>query len=432
MKSVILLVVLAAVVIPGNSQVLKRLGDRAKNTVERKAGDKVDKSIDAAVDGKSKTKTETPEGEVKVKTEGDGDTKIKTEGSAPVEGLKAYSKYDFVQGEKIVAYEDFARANVGDFPFDWNTNGSGEIVTLNKREGKWLKIDKEGFFLPELITNLPENSTLEFDLGVNDDFSWYNETMEVHIVNLENREGFSQSGNWYRKHNLKFELHPNRDALSHSGKIWLVSGIAGNATISNDAPVKQWDVKKNTFAHISLWRQGQRLRIYINGDKIYDLPRAFAAGATYNSVIFHAPGFYNQASDYYLIGNLRLATGAPDTRNKLITEGKFVTSGITFDVNSDKIRPDSYGVLKEIAGVLNENPTVKVRIIGHTDSDGDDKDNLDLSRRRAQAVKVTLAADFGVSEGRMETDGLGESKPVSDNAKSEGKAQNRRVEFVKI
>ena len=57
--------------------------------------------------------------------------------------------------------------------------------------------------------------------------------------------------------------------------------------------------------------------------------------------------------------------------------------------------------------------------------------NLDLSKRRAAAVKAALVSDFGIDESRMQTDGLGETKPMTDNKTSEGKAQNRRVEFVK-
>ena len=92
-------------------------------------------------------------------------------------------------------------------------------------------------------------------------------------------------------------------------------------------------------------------------------------GTTYNSVCFTTGGFH-QSQDRYLISNLKLAVGAPDTRNKLITEGRFSTSGILFDSGSDRIKPESYGVLKDIATVLKENPAVKVKIIGHTDSDG--------------------------------------------------------------
>jgi outer membrane protein OmpA-like peptidoglycan-associated protein len=171
--------------------------------------------------------------------------------------------------------------------------------------------------------------------------------------------------------------------------------------------------------------------MYVNGEKVYDLPRALKADAQYTDLVFSVGYFKDGLSDYYLLGNLRLAEGAPDTRNKLITEGKFVTSGITFDVNSDKIKPESAGVLKEIGTALTENPTVKIKIIGHTDTDGEDAANLDLSKRRAAAVKKALADTYGIDASRMVTDGKGETVPVADNKTAEGKAQNRRVEFVK-
>ncbi|MEZ4901156.1 MAG: OmpA family protein [Spirosomataceae bacterium] len=132
------------------------------------------------------------------------------------------------------------------------------------------------------------------------------------------------------------------------------------------------------------------------------------------------------------ISDLRVSVGAPDTRNKLLSEGKFSTTGILFDVNSDKIKPESYGVLKDIAGVLTENANVKVRIVGHTDSDGDATKNLDLSKRRAASVKASLATEFGIDAARMETDGKGQTQPAASNTTPEGKANNRRVEFIKL
>jgi outer membrane protein OmpA-like peptidoglycan-associated protein len=172
--------------------------------------------------------------------------------------------------------------------------------------------------------------------------------------------------------------------------------------------------------------------VYVNEEKVFDLPRAFAAGKTYNAIMFEIWSGMNNDVDRYLIDNLTLAVGAPDTRNKLITEGKFVTHGILFDVNSDKIKPESYGVLKEISTVLNENPDVKVKIIGHTDADGSDADNLALSKKRAESVKAMLMSEFKIDESRLQTDGKGESQPVDKNDSPSGKANNRRVEFIKL
>jgi outer membrane protein OmpA-like peptidoglycan-associated protein len=141
---------------------------------------------------------------------------------------------------------------------------------------------------------------------------------------------------------------------------------------------------------------------------------------------------YRGASAGSYISNIKITNAAPDTRNKLLTEGKLVTYGIYFDVNKDVVKPESYGTLKDIAAVLNEVPDVKVKIVGHTDADGSDAANLDLSKRRAAAVKAELAKSFGVNADQLETDGMGEKQPVVPNNTPVNKAQNRRVEFIKL
>jgi outer membrane protein OmpA-like peptidoglycan-associated protein len=162
---------------------------------------------------------------------------------------------------------------------------------------------------------------------------------------------------------------------------------------------------------------------------VWDVPRGLAAAAKPNSIVFFVPEV-DGANTYYLT-NLRIATGAPDTRNKILTEGKWVSHGILFDVNSDRIKPESYGSLKEIAGVLTENAALKVQIVGHTDSDGEDAANLELSKRRAASVKTALTKEFSIDAARMDTDGKGESQPIDANTSASGKANNRRVEFIR-
>ncbi|MDD4760444.1 MAG: OmpA family protein, partial [Bacteroidaceae bacterium] len=132
------------------------------------------------------------------------------------------------------------------------------------------------------------------------------------------------------------------------------------------------------------------------------------------------------------ISNIKITTAAPDTRSKLITEGKLISYGIYFDVNSDKIKPESYGTLNDIAKVLKEATDVKVKIVGHTDSDGDDAKNLELSKRRAESAKNTLSNNFGIPADRFQTDGAGESMPLVPNTTAEHKSKNRRVEFIKL
>ena len=398
--------------------------NKAKEKLKQKAEQKMDKTIDETVDGKDKKKEETTTTPTKNTTT----TKETTEAEA-TEAMMYTSKYDFVPGARVIAFEDFSNTEVGDFPTRWNTNATAEVVTLNNRPGKWLKFNKEGTFHPEFITDLPENFTLEYDIAVNP--GWASNEIAMNIANLSKPEDYTNyyyHVSWKNVHAVHFQLKPKvvGDAWSR-----IVAGSSGNHNINNDIVFKTWDNATKNFAHVAIWRQNQRLRVYVNGEKIWDLPRAFELNGKYNAITFGNSGSYRE-NDFYFLSNIRLAVGAPDTRNKLITEGKFVSRGILFDVNSDRIKPESAGALKDIAKVLLENPGTNVKIIGHTDADGDEKANLDLSRRRALAVKAYLVSQHQVPENSIETDGKGESEPVDNNTSSEGKANNRRVEFIKI
>ena len=87
--------------------------------------------------------------------------------------LKAYGKFDFIPGEKVIAEENFSQDAIGDFPAKWNTNGTGELVTIDGQQGKWLKFGPESIIYPEFVTNLPENFTVEFMLASSQPFSYY-------------------------------------------------------------------------------------------------------------------------------------------------------------------------------------------------------------------------------------------------------------------
>ena len=428
----------------GQAQVLKSLGDRAKSKATQRANNKADRAMDKGLDEieeSMKTKkdkdadSKTKDKNVDSKNKQEDETNVKNQGDDKVKSdsspMKFSSKYDFIPGEKVMAFEDFSSAEIGDFPTKWNTNATAEVVTLNNKEGKWLKIVKEGAFHPEFITNLPDNFTLEFDLAVNPE--WRGTHIAINLANLTKPEEFSNYYHyvsWRGNHAIHIQLKPGQTGRT-SANSKLIAGSSGNHTINNDVDFKVWDNTENNFAHVSMWRQGQRLRMYVNGEKIWDLPRAFDAASKYNAVTFGMQGSYGP-EDYMVLGNLRLAVGAADTRNKLMTEGKFVTRGILFDVNSDKIKPESSGALKDISNVLKENAGVKVKIIGHTDSDGDDKANIDLSKRRAAAVKNALVSEYGIAADKLETDGKGETEPADKNPTAEGKANNRRVEFIKM
>lgn len=415
------------------AQLLKGLADKAKAKIGQRANNKVDNAMEKGLDeveGKNIKKVkEEDDGDVKIKT--DDGTKVKIKGDGDKNTLAYTSKYDFVPGEKVMAYEDFNNTAVGDFPTRWNTNATAEVVIINNKEGKWLKFSKEGVWHPEFITNLPENFTLEFDLAVNSD--WAGSHFAVNFANLNKPQDYTDYYhyvNWKGNHAIHMQLKPGLDTRTIASSR-LQAGSTGNYTVNNDVDFKGWDNASKNFVHVSMWRQGQRLRVYANGEKIWDIPRAFDAASKYNAVTFAMQGSY-RSEDYFLLGNVRLAAGAPDTRNKLITEGRFVSRGILFDVNSDKIKPESAGALKDIANVLKENAGIKVKIVGHTDADGDDKANLSLSEKRAAAVKASLVKDFGVSGDNLTTEGKGESQPIDKNTTAEGKANNRRVEFIKM
>ncbi|MBC8151274.1 MAG: OmpA family protein [Bacteroidetes bacterium] len=344
--------------------------------------------------------------------------------------LRAYSKFDFVPGEKVLAFDDFAATSAGDFPLGWNTNSTAEIVTLEGRPEKWLFMSKDGFFQPEYVNNMPENFTLEFDA-----FTRYNSNnllaYSFYLTAVDNPK--KDLSNKYIQNGIYFEWHPC------GGGKYIVYENGEEASKNEELNLKEFDCgddyAKPSFVKMSIWRQKRRLRIYANETKILDIPQVFDAKLNYNVAKF-GTAYMNYATadnkDEFMVATVRYAVGAPDTRSKLITEGKFSTTGILFDVSSATIKPESYGVLKEIGTVLKENATVRVRVIGHTDSDGDDAANLALSKRRSEAVQAALTKEFGIEAARMDTDGKGEIAPVAPNTTPEGKANNRRVEFIKL
>jgi outer membrane protein OmpA-like peptidoglycan-associated protein len=102
---------------------------------------------------------------------------------------------------------------------------------------------------------------------------------------------------------------------------------------------------------------------------------------------------------------------------------------ILFATDSDKLLPESSSILDEVASVMLQNTKLHIRVEGHTDNAGDKNHNQDLSTRRAASVKAYLIAK-GTGDDRLESLGCGQGTPIADNATDDGKAQNRRVEFV--
>ena len=104
---------------------------------------------------------------------------------------------------------------------------------------------------------------------------------------------------------------------------------------------------------------------------------------------------------------------------------------VYFDFNKATIKPVSFPLLNEVGQALKDNPRIRVRVEGHTDSRGNDGYNLKLSQRRAESVRTFLIS-AGVAPDRMEARGFGETVPIADNRTDAGRGQNRRVEFIII
>lgn len=419
MKKIFLFISLL-VIVQAEGQILKKITDKAKQKAEEKANKKADESIEkkkSDEDANNKT-NENKNTEVR-------DTTGKNE-TAPAqpESLKVYSKYDFVPGEKVVGFEDFSTGNIGDFPAGWNTNGSAEIVTVEGKPGRWLWISKPGVFLPEFTNKYPDDFTFEFDLLHGSPITGGElQFVMAELSNFEVLHGWNTSA-----HTLWTGFY-----ITHSKQKEGTTSIGirkSSTTLSGNQVSTELLSDKYNPVHISIWRQKERVRVYINQEKFWDIPKAISPEAKLNAIFF--PVGHADENLKFFISNLRLAVGAPDTRKKMLEQNKWVTHGILFDVNSANIKPESYGTLKEMANVLKEYTDLKVKIVGHTDADGKDADNLDLSKRRAASVKAALAKEFGIDESRMETDGKGESEPIDKNDTPAGKANNRRVEFIKL
>ena len=344
----------------------------------------------------------------------------------------SYSKFDFVSGEKVIFFDDFTLDNVGDFPGKWNTNGQGEVVTSNLYPGKWLKMRNSTTYLPSIAsTKFPDNYTFEYDMVANGEDR--TGTFNIEFTSLKNKNQVPDASDPTNNTGLFIttELSTDGSIRYLTRSIINTDGNAEDGGANTDLTDNTLRGKANKKFHISITVNKQRLRYYVNEVKVLDLPNVIPIG-NYNAIIFRMWGWVEDHPFDALISNVRYAEGTTDVRNKLMTEGKLITHGILFAVNSDKIKSESYGTLKEIAQVLKENAAVRVKITGHTDSDGTESANLDLSKRRALAVKNALNKDFGIDASRMETDGKGASMQVSSNTSTEGKANNRRVEFLKL
>ena len=420
-------ILIMMIALPLQSQIIN-----PETTAKEKGTDKLNNKIEEGIDEgynkmektlgkllKKKDKSKNSEEKVEKADKSDNTNASGTavmEETAQQQKLESYTQYDFVPGDKIILFEDFSQDAVGDFPALWTSNGSGEVKTINIADGKWLhmNVDEAVYCFAREIA-FPENFIMEFDLIPNAEYEEFELTL---YEDPENDE-------------LDTDLYPGEKGIhfhlnSDYGGGWMTKGYYEDKWLEGSSQKNM--IEKEKINHVIIWVQKRRVRIYHQGAKVLDMPTNLPSGIKLNRLRF---ANLNEECKPF-VSNIKITTASPDTRSKLLSEGKLISYGIYFDSGKDVVKPESYGSIKEIATVLQENPGVQIKIIGHTDSDGNDALNLDLSKRRALSVKNYLVKEFSIDAGRVETDGLGEGQPLESNNTSVGKAKNRRVEFIKL
>jgi outer membrane protein OmpA-like peptidoglycan-associated protein len=319
-------------------------------------------------------------------------------------GEGAWANFDFVPGDEIVLIEDFSRERVGDFPRRFELiQGSFELVEW--QGGRYLRAVSSGMVALPLPADLPERFTLEYSVSV---------THGNGYVRLTTAPAYFGSPRNYRGSAIAVE--------------YAQAGIRPvNAGPSVLATVGDRETREDLHT-IRVMGDGDYLKVYYDERRIANVPNAIFPRT---DKLYIAVGSASETNPI-LIGAIRIAAGGLDLYDRLERDGRAATQGILFASNSDRIRPESTPTLDEIARMLQEHPGLRISIEGHTDSDGEDAFNLELSKKRAAAVRSYLTGERGIAAARLESAGFGESKPAADNATPEGKQQNRRVELVRL
>jgi len=416
-KSIILAFLLLFFSSPIYSQfnILEKVKKKVNKTVEKN----VDKAIDETVDGTEKEikegakKEEKEEKTAEIGNEATLEDETESEIAEDKGELELWSKYNFVPGDKIILEDNLIYEENGEFPSRWDlVAGNAENALLG--EDKIINLAQNNTFITPLMDSeeyLPDVFTLEFD---------------AYFPELANRRTNNYLIQFWTYPNTRTRYKGNRliDPIVinwSSAKMYRFNGkIDGNIKEAK----KNW---KGQWKHIALSFNKRSLKVFLDESRLLNIPnlgympKIFSIGANYD----------DRYIEFAAIKNIRLAEGGKKLYDRVMSEGKFVTSGILFDVNKATIKPESMGVINEIVKMMKKHGDLNFSVEGHTDSDGDDSFNQTLSEKRAEAVKNSLV-ELGIAEERLSTKGYGESVPVDNNTTPEGKANNRRVEFVKI
>ena len=416
---------------------LERLDQRAKNAVENKLGEKVEQGVNDVLDGKIGTKKKKEKADIPAEQQAQeageavaastwtceecGKTgnagkfceecgAKKPGAEAPAKPKKqtesAYAKSDFVPGDEIMFEDDLVGEQMGEFPSKWDLlEGNAEIASVNgKTVINLTDISTEIMPLMKNQKNyLTEAFTLEFDfLGGSDEKSIYCD----YIIHLKNIEGEDVA-----------TINLNGTASGWAYTSWITaSGEQRENRSAAPAKEEEWN-------HAALSFNKRALKVYLNGSRIVNIPNcARPQYFTLQRSIW--------ADHRNLMTNVRLCKGAVPLYNRLITDGKIITYAITFDIGKANIKPESMTEINRISQLMKDNGDLKFEVQGHTDNTGTVAGNQKLSEQRAQAI-VNKLVEMGIAANRLSAKGMGQSAPLADNSTDEGRAKNRRVEFVK-
>lgn len=413
--SCIIAIALFALAMPNYAQIKIDLKGKLEREADQRANENTDKAVDKTFDSieegfgsmfkkKDKNKsTEEPssEDQAQQQAETEGGEAL-AEASAPKNPELKWSSFDFVPGDEVI-FEDapsFMEEN-GEFPSRWDLlGGQAEIAEVDGQTVIYL-IDGSPTIMPYLKDAhedyLPDVFTIEFDFYK----SPGSNRISVYLYDRKNqREG----------DNLDIEVSCNRAD---------VGSIVGYLPEEHDNEVGRW-------IRVSIAYTKGKLKLYMDETRVINIPRYEG-----NPTGFTFQSYFADAQHPTFLKDVRIAKGGVKYYDRVMQDGKIVCNGIRFDVNKATLKPESMGPINKIYKLMQKDPNLKFSVEGHTDGDGDEASNQKLSENRAKAVMDQLI-EMGISADRLEYKGFGESVPVASNGTAEGKANNRRVEFVKI
>jgi len=401
------------------AQFLQRLQKSVENKIEQEAEKRTqkrtDKAIDDAfdkaedaIDGKSSTK----EGKSNTSNNSNNNDNNGSENASSNENATnqpnvVWSKFDFIPGDTVI-FEDGPSADEenGEFPSRWDLyKGSAEIANVNG-ENIIMFIDTGGEIVPYLKNSnedyLPEIFTIEFDVWFEKGKTTANRFF-IAFRDKKNQWGKGLGGN--------FTVYPNGIEFKETDKRYPGTEKLG----WSEEPTGKW-------RHISIAYTKGKFKAYMDDTRLINIPHL--EGNPWGFTI------ESQKGNQYL-RNFRIAKGGVKYYDRVLSEGKIIVNGIKFDVNKATLKPESMGPINKIYQLMEKNPDLKFSVEGHTDTDGGEAANLKLSKARGKTVMDKLIS-MGIANDRLKSNGYGESKPLDNNGTPEGKANNRRVEFVKF